>query len=277
MGHRDIRLIALDLDGTLLNSNKELTPRSRAALEAAAARGAEIVPATGRFYRAMPEAVRALPFVRWAITINGAAVRDVAAGRDIYRRTIPAAEAAEIMAFLDPLPVIYDAYIDGWGYMTAAMQEKAADYCPNPFSLEMIRTLRSPVPELKRYVLERGEGVQKVQFFTMDLALRGRMLRELDGRFEGIRTTSSVANNVEINHAQANKGDALAALATHLGIGLDRVMAFGDGLNDVQMLRAAGLGVAMGGAPEEVRACADLVADTCDSDGAARVIEEYVL
>ncbi|MBR1659427.1 MAG: HAD hydrolase family protein, partial [Oscillospiraceae bacterium] len=84
-----MRLIALDLDGTLLNSAKELTPRNRAALEAAAAAGIEIVPSTGRFYLGIPEAVRALPFVRYAITINGAQVWDIRGERSLYASDVP--------------------------------------------------------------------------------------------------------------------------------------------------------------------------------------------
>ena len=73
----DYRIIALDLDGTLLNSNKELTDRSRAVLEKAAAAGIEIVPTTGRFYKGMPDAIRQLPFIRYIIAMNGAEVRDL--------------------------------------------------------------------------------------------------------------------------------------------------------------------------------------------------------
>ena len=122
----ETKLIALDLDGTLLNSDKELTERTRCALEAAAEAGIEIVPATGRFYRGMPRVVRELPFVRYVITINGAEVLDLSTGERIYSADIPAEEAAAFFAGLDSLPVIYDCYMDGWGYMTASMQERAA-------------------------------------------------------------------------------------------------------------------------------------------------------
>jgi len=80
----DYKLIALDLDGTLLNSQKELTPASRAALTRAAEAGIEIVPTTGRFYGGMPESVRELPFIRYVISINGAEVKDLQTGEIIY-------------------------------------------------------------------------------------------------------------------------------------------------------------------------------------------------
>jgi len=126
MSVNDVKLIALDLDGTLLNSDKALTARTRAALESAAERGVRIVPATGRFYRGMPEAVRALPFVRYAITMNGAQVLDAETGETICSAEISTEEALAFYEHLDTLPVICDCYIDGWGYMTASMQERAA-------------------------------------------------------------------------------------------------------------------------------------------------------
>ena len=124
---RDIRIITLDLDGTLLNSRKELTQRSYDALAAAAAKGIEIVPTTGRFYGGMPQVIRELPFVHYAITINGAQVADIRTGEVIYRAEIPWQQAVEIMTFLDTLPVAYDCFMDNGAFMTAALQEKIAD------------------------------------------------------------------------------------------------------------------------------------------------------
>jgi HAD superfamily hydrolase (TIGR01484 family) len=86
--HKDIKLIVLDLDGTLLNSKKELSPGNFAALEAAAAKGIYVVPCTGRFFKAMPECIRSLPFLRYAITINGAQVFDRETGEAIVRDEI---------------------------------------------------------------------------------------------------------------------------------------------------------------------------------------------
>ena len=270
----NVRLIALDLDGTLLNSAKELTPRNRAALERAAAQGVHIVPSTGRFFQGMPEEIRLLPFVRYAITINGAAVYDAVEKKDIYSAEMTVEMATAIMVYLDTLPVIYDCYMDNWGWMTASMRDQAADFAPNVHYVRMIRELRKPVPELKAFLRERGRGVQKVQLFARDETLRQRLLRELESRFPGIIVSSSVPRNIEINQEKANKGDALLALARHLGIPQEETLAFGDGLNDVPMLKAAGVGVAMGNAPEDIKALSDRVTASCDEDGVAQVIEE---
>ncbi|MBR4702412.1 MAG: HAD family phosphatase [Oscillospiraceae bacterium] len=269
----DCKLIALDLDGTLLNSAKELTPRSRAALEAAAGAGIHIVPATGRFYRGMPECIRSLPFVRYVISINGAEIYDTKEEKALYSAVIPLPEALEVLTYLDTLPVIYDCYALGWGYMTARMQEAAEEYISYPPSLSMVRELRDPVPELKAYLREKDISPQKLQLFTRDIPLRDKLLGDLAERFPHLVFTASLPNNLEINSREAGKDRALEVLAAQLGISMEETMAFGDGLNDVDMLRASGVGVAMGNAHPAVKQAADLIAEDCDCDGAAKIIE----
>ena len=120
-----IRLIAFDLDGTLLNAAKVLTQRNKAALEHAAEKGILIVPTTGRLFDAIPEEIREFPFLRYAITINGAAVFDTETGDNIYRAEIPIEQAIEIMSYLDKFPIIYDCYKDNTGWMTQSMWDQA--------------------------------------------------------------------------------------------------------------------------------------------------------
>ena len=123
---RTIKLVALDLDGTLLDSAKALSETNRAALECAAARGVFVVPTTGRFFNAIPDCVRSLPFVEYAITINGAQVFNRRNGETVCRAEIPQAIALDVMRLLDGYDVIYDCYRAGQGWMTRSLQEKAA-------------------------------------------------------------------------------------------------------------------------------------------------------
>lgn len=273
----DIRLIALDLDGTLLNSNKQLTPACRSALDRAAAEGTEIVPTTGRFFDGMPAAVRELPYLHYAITINGAQVMDLKRGSVVYRAELPCEQAVAIMRMLDDLPVIYDCYMDNWGWMNRDMWERCGDYTPDEHYFRMVRELRKPVPDLKKMLLEKGHGVQKVQLFTKDMELRARLLREMEHWFENIAVSTSVINNVEINSADANKGAALRKLAQYLGLERAQTAAFGDGINDLSMIIEAGLGIAMENAAPEVKAHADQLTTSCDADGVAAGIERWCL
>lgn len=270
-----IRLVALDLDGTLLHSNKELPPENEAALRLAAERGVEIVPTTGRFFGGMPECVRALPFIHYAITVNGAQVLDLRQGTTLYRADIPWRRAVEVMQRLDTLPVIYDCYMDGRGYMTRRLQQKAEEFAPDAHYAAMIRRLRTPVDELKGFLAAQQHPVQKIQLFAKETSLQAFLLTDLPRRFPGLLATSSVRNNVELNALHANKGEALQALARALGIPLDATLAFGDGLNDISLLQAAGIGVAMGNAPPEVRAHAGFVTLSCDECGVAAGIRRF--
>lgn len=269
----DYKLIALDLDGTLLNSNKQLSVENAAALRLASSRGVQIVPTTGRFFDGMPQVIRALPYLNYAITINGAQVQDLHSGEIVYRAELPLPRALAILEYLDTLPVIYDCYCGNWGWMTRAMQEQAAQFISDPHSLKMVRELRTPVDELKSYLRARGEAVQKLQFFVKDPSCRPAVMAELERRFPGIAASTSLANNIELNDAAANKGDAVRALAAHLGLSMAQTISFGDGSNDLSMIRACGLGVAMANACPAVLAAADRVTASCDEDGIAAVIK----
>ena len=273
---RDIRIIALDLDGTLLDSGKNLSETNRAALAEAAGRGIHIVPTTGRFFGGMPESVRALPFVRYAITVNGAQVYDRETDNAIVREELPLATALAVMRYLDGFDVIYDCYQDNWGRMTAAMQERAADYAPDAHYLKMIRELRKPYPDLKAHLEEEGHNVQKIMLFARDVAVREKIAEGLRERFPQLAVTASTWNNLELNSANAHKGLALQRFAEHLGLGLENCMAFGDGANDLTMVRMAGLGVAMSNACPEVLAAADHVTLSNDEDGVAAAMRLFL-
>lgn len=273
----NIRLIALDLDGTLLGSDKQLSEENRSALERAAGSGIEIVPATGRFYRGMPQVIRELPFVNYVISINGAQVYDVAKQKTICGCEIPLELALSVMERLDELPVIYDCFQDGWGWMTKELYDQAELFAANVHSLEMIRNLRTPVPDLKECLKERSSDVQKIQAFFRDMELREKMLKAFPKEFPDLIVTSAIVNNIEFNSRKAEKGTALKKLADYLGIPMGQTMSFGDDLNDISMLKTSGIGVAMGNADDEVKKAADYVTDSCDNNGVAKAIKRFIL
>lgn len=269
-------IIALDLDGTLLNSDKQLTEGNLRALEQAYAAGFAIVPTTGRFYGGMPAFIRALPFIRYAITINGAEVCDLHTGEVIYRAEIPLQRALAIYEAMDGEAVLYDCYRGNDAFMSESHKERIDEYLHNPHYREMIRRLRKPVPDLKGFLRAGGSDVQKIQLFMHDDPLRRRLMEQLPAMFEELAVSSSISENIEINDARAHKGAALMALAAHLQLPREATFAFGDGLNDLTMLREAGTGIAMANAEPEVKAVADRLTLSCDDDGVARAIEEIL-
>lgn len=266
-------IIAVDLDGTVLDAEKKVTERTLAALEAAAESGIWVVPATGRILKGMPEEILKLGWIRYMILANGATVWDRGAESCLYRAEISAETGLEVFRWLDGFPVIYDCYQDNQGWMTASMWENAEAYAPSPFYLQHIRTLRRPVPDLKEHIRRSGTSLQKIQAFCRTTETQRELIGRTVERFPQLAVSTSVARNVEINDGRANKGAALTALAERLGIPMGKVAAFGDGTNDLSMIRAAGMGVAMGNAAEEVKAAADRVTAGNGEDGVGIAVE----
>ena len=266
-------IIAVDLDGTVLDAEKKVTERTLAALEAAAESGIWVVPATGRILKGMPEEILKLGWIRYMILANGATVWDRGAESCLYRAEISAETGLEVFRWLDGFPVIYDCYQDNQGWMTASMWENAEAYAPSPFYLQHIRTLRRPVPDLKEHIRRSGTSLQKIQAFCRTTETQRELIGRTVERFPQLAVSTSVARNVEINDGRANKGAALTALAERLGIPMGKVVAFGDGTNDLSMIRAAGMGVAMGNAAEEVKAAADRVTAGNGEDGVGIAVE----
>ena len=272
-----IKIIALDLDGTLLDSEKRLSEENRRALEQAADKGIEIVPTTGRIYAIIPEVVRQLPFINYAITVNGAELYDVRKDRVLAKNELPWEKAVEIMEYLDGFDVVYDCYQNGGGYMTKAYLDKVGDYLTSDYFKEIYAKSRTPVPELKAYLRDKGDGVQKLQFCTKDQALRAFLLQDLQERFDGVAVSAALAFNGEINDEKGHKGGALTKLCAHLGCTMENVMTIGDGANDITMLQMAGVSVAMENAAPEVKAAAKYVTASCDESGVAQAIRKFCL
>ena len=255
-----MKLIALDLDGTLLNSGKVVSERNAAALSLAAAQGNVIAPATGRALRAIPEQVMAFPFVHYAITINGAKVSDTRTGQAVLRAEIALDTCLRLLDFVGRYDAMYDCYWNDTGWVDRSFLERVRYYNSDEEVVTLLRTTRAPVDDLKAFLRENGQPVQKVQLCFRDMAER-----------------ESFRNNLELNAADADKGRALLALAQHLGIPAADTIAFGDSSNDLRMLRAAGTSVAMGNAAPEVRAVCGCVTDTNDHDGVASFLYAHVL
>ncbi len=271
-----IRLIAFDLDGTMLDDNKKLTAENLDALKEAAGRGVVLVPATGRIYPAIPECLKDLSFVRYYILANGGCVYDSLQDEIIYRGEIPSSLSLRCVKYMDTLPVIYDCYQDNRGYMSESMYNKAESFFPDqPHMVDLVKRLRKPVPDLYEFLKANGLGVQKLQMFFMekDMELRETLLRSFSDVFPELAATSSVKNNIEINSIHGGKGNALKALAQRLGIDMEDTAAFGDGTNDIEMLKTTGCGVAMENAAAEVKAAADMITGDNNHSGVGEGIK----
>lgn len=271
-----IKLIAFDLDGTLLNTQKEIPEENLQALCRAAEKGIEVVPATGRFFDAMPEQIRNLPFLHYAITVNGAKVYDCRRKCAVSQADLSLAQTMEILACLEQYPVIYDCYINDRAWADQKNWDKLETYIKDPHVLKMVRRTRKPVEDLKQFLVRQGKPVQKITVFTGDEDLRQTLYGCMEAQVPGTIVSSSLPGNIDINHSSANKGAALLHLSELLATAPEQTMAFGDGLNDLQMIQSAGIGVAMENGDPRLKQSADIIADSCDNNGVAKVINQIL-
>ncbi len=273
-------MIAADLDRTLLTSDKRLTEKTIEVLRRMHERfGTEIVPATGRMVTGIPEDLWRVGYVRYAITENGAGIHDVERKETLFQCGIPYLTAAELAGFMDALPVLYDCYIGGRAYMPARFFGDVGTYVLNRSLAEAIRTRWTAISDLKELILETGTDVMKMQCYIkpQDETERAAVKKTIAEKYPEIRISSTMSFHLEIGNRGAEKGRALKILSERLGIGLEDTMAFGDGDNDLSLLRTAGTGVAMCDAGAEIKSAADDVTRFgSDRDGVAEYLEELM-
>ncbi|MDO5397936.1 MAG: HAD hydrolase family protein [bacterium] len=274
---KKIRIIGLDLDGTLFRSDKSISPRLKSALQNAADKGIEIVPASGRSYAGIPAKVKELPGVHYLITTNGADVYTLD-GQRLYSRSMPCADAADITKRIIDMDVIVGAYIDGRGYMERSQYSLAEQRGTEKFVLDYFRETRTLVDGLPEFILENNRAVQIITptFYGTPEKVRNEitgLVRDYDNMIYVYGSPS----NIDISHPEASKGFGITELARLKGIDPSYTAAFGDSENDADMLRKAGFGFAMANGDKYAYDAADFIARSNDEDGVADVIEKLIL
>lgn len=270
----NIRLIALDMDGTLVNSMKKVAPEELEALSQALSQGIHVVAASGRTQHTLPAELLAIDELRYIISCNGAKVMDRHSGRAVYRRNICQSNMLKIMERAKSCRCVRELALDDSLYAREDDEDELT-FLP-PHQHDFLRSARTLADDLESMMHEAKDGAEKILiFFHRSDELQAFRLW-LEGNFS-LCVTSSLNTNLEINALGVSKGSALCALAEHLGIPMEQVMACGDSENDIEMLKAAGLGVAMANSTPEALAAADALTLSNDEHGVAAAIRRYAL
>ncbi len=266
-----IRLVAFDLDGTVLNSKKEISPRTKEALRRAAAQGIRLVPATGRMLYEIPKNVYpGIPYVSCALTANGARVYRLPEQEPVLSREFSVLDARKIIGESRRYKaVLYvghgeDGILDdrGAAWEDPRVKEvilRIEHDCSFGFAdtYADLAGWKNPPCKFTLIFADQDERAQAVQSFC-----------QLD-----CNVTSSDRLNLELTPKGASKGSALKFLMDLEGIKAQQVMAIGDSDNDHEMLLAAGFSVAMGNAAPALKKAVDFVTASCDEDGMAMALE----
>jgi Cof subfamily protein (haloacid dehalogenase superfamily) len=271
----EIRLIAVDMDGTLLDADHvTVPPRNIAALRAASERGAALAIASGRTWSLIADAVEQLGLMDYAIVGNGAAVRDVKNHRGIYENSIPWGQAAEIIRLLHRERLPFEVYCSGQNYVERGDLELVRPHCLSPEFTRLFEEKTIFPDSLEAELTDRA--VEKFNIFHVP-ADRLSPVLEAASATGPVSVANSFAQNLEIAAGGANKGTALKALAAHLGLGAEQVMAFGDAGNDLEMLSWAGWSFAMANGTGEAKSAARYEAPANTDAGVGQMVERYVL
>lgn len=269
-----IKMIGLDCDGTLLNNQKELTAYSREVLTRALERGIIVLAATGRPLTGVPKEVMALPGIRYVLTSNGARIVDVQENRIMHEQVMELQTAEQVLAVFRKYDTYKEVFIEGTGYSDEEELQRVHEYTELDSIAKYMRECRVPVKSVEELLKEKRRSVDKVHALFRNAEDRRKAFREI-AEIGGVTLTASMACNIEVNAAGVNKGSALLRLGELLGIRREEIMACGDGMNDLEMVRQAGLGVAVENAVSEVKAAADYITDSNENDGVAKAIEKF--
>ena len=263
-----IRLLAIDLDGTLVNDRLEMDPRDVAAVKAASASGVTVVLATGRMFKSSLRYAEPLGLKGPIINYQGAVVREIASGEVWHRCELTVPMQQRVLAFAEPKDWHVNAYVDERVYTARARPEADlyARVAMVPYEV---------VGPLSKWIRQEATKMVLVDLDPINVPARMAELTAWMG--DVARVTRSLDWFVEVVNPQVSKARALAIVADRLGVGQAEVCAIGDNLYDEDMVRWAGFGVAMGNAPETLKAVAKHVTGRIGEAGVAQVIERFVI
>ncbi|MBQ3032531.1 MAG: Cof-type HAD-IIB family hydrolase [Anaerotignum sp.] len=272
---KHIKLVASDLDGTLLNKNKEITPRLFDALKKLDELGIYFVPSTGRPFGTVPKAIKELPFLKYVITSNGAAIYDAAEQKNIIENFLTPEAVDAVIKIAKELPVITEYFIEGKAYIAKDIYDDLAPFNLTESHVTYIKNSRTPVEDFWNEMKRNNTVLENINLVFADMELR----KETWDRLKALglaSVTAATTKNIEITSLFATKAKALEKLCEVLGFTRENVLAMGDGDNDMPMIEFAGIGVAMANGEDHIKEAADIIADDCDDFGAAKILEQII-
>ena len=270
---KKIRLIATDLDGTLLNKRHQLSEINRASLAACVKKGIVICTATGRARTSIPNYIVDIPGMKYLITANGARIYDSLTG-DVICESFLSKEAIEyVRPFLTDKEVLCEFFWDGSAHVDEKLYKSVGELgIPISFNEYFIAT-RIPTPDFAAVVKENEHKIENVNFVFATESIKNRIGEFLRRREDLYELTTSLPFNFEIGGKGVSKATAVEYILTLEGISKEESIAFGDNTNDTAMLKYAAIGVAPSNGVPEVLSIADYITDDNDNDGFTKALQ----
>jgi Cof subfamily protein (haloacid dehalogenase superfamily) len=270
------KLVASDLDGTFLTKDQRVSPENLSAVAEMERRGVYFVPSTGRCVNELPKEVSSIPSLSYVITSDGSVIWDKKRECTVWAEYIPKELVGFILDTVNEYPnypmvhIANDCYFDKEKHIEPMIKK-----CRVPDSFVYLANLADvPLDDYDGFVRESSSVEMFCIFFENEEDLRACEKKFLDTGL--LSVAQSDRSNLEIYVKSAGKGNALRALAEHLSIDISEVIAVGDSTNDATLVKAAGLGLAMGNAYDELKSIADEVICHFSEHSAKYILEKYL-
>jgi len=268
------RLIACDIDGTLIRSDFRISDFTKEKIHRAMDRNVHFILATGRIYGSARVYARQLDLSAPIITCNGGVIKDLKTGEKLYSKPIDKDLCKEIFKILDEGKRYFHFYGEENFYSERLIFDSQR---MNQWNMTLPEEDRIPIFEVEDpYSVPDRDPIYKILFHAVEPEER-KFYSDLFSNMPGVTLSSSWKNNFELCGENVNKATAVDSYAASLGIGQREVIAFGDNDNDIDMISYAGLGVAVANATPGLLRVADFVTESNDNDGVGKAIEKFVL
>ncbi len=268
------KLIAFDMDGTLLNTAKKISDGTAQAIQKASEAGKIVILATGRSRNELTEYESVLGPVRYGILESGGVLYDFKEEKILERSPLTGPEVEAILALSRQEDVMVQTMSGG----RMLIQEEdlyRMDHYQLGYFFPLFSTAATRVEDIRAWLMEHRDEVEKINLYHTDTEARERtLLRAKDLMLEKVY---SEVTSIEFSPKGVSKGDALLALCRILDIDPEQTIAVGDADNDLALLKTAGLAIAMGNANENVKRAADVIVADNDHDGCKEAIERFLL
>ncbi len=265
-----IKLLAVDMDGTCLNSKSQMSEETVIALRTAAEKGITVVPTTGRNLTCIPHRLKEEDFYRYAILSNGASVLDLKDNKAVFSSCIPNGTAVELLEKCRKKGFGITAQINKGYYTQGRLLTLIGRLYFGKDADNSICT-----KSIENMLKESGDEVEEIQLYLIGKKAFAKA-RTLLKSYDDLSSAYS-GFYVEIFDKGASKGTALSALSKHLNIDKSEIACIGDGENDLTMFAASGMKFAMGNAVEELKEKADITLPSNNENGVAEAIMKYIL
>ena len=277
-----IKLVALDLDGTLFTDKLEITTENQRAIRSALEAGTHVIISTGRPYVALPLEKIANLGIRYAITANGGGIYRLPEKECVFSRCMPPEVIVPIIRHLQTKDILYDAFIGGIRYREANRQNIVDHLTQFPEATrQLVRTNATFVDDLADFIESHHVDVEKMTINFRPLP--DGTYKDRDDVWEYLSTNPQITTlcggymNIEYTLAGTTKAMGLRVLADMLDVPMECTMAVGDTQNDADIVQAAAIGVAMGNATNDIKAIADFITKSNNESGVAYAIDKFVL